>query len=207
MTDPQIPPPPPPPSTANINVGTLSIAEREALAAEIKRQRKDERSGKMRQTLGRITPRHWSSLGAIVSVAVLAVGCNEYADMRAADRRSEERQTEFLAAVLNPTATSQPPAGSSPSGMDNPLELMPLTEQARWSIGLGSTKREDGEFALQPGRSALVVSQMLDLVNPCELWISVDNKRQPVVSREQSPGAVPMAVCRPTTTTTAVPAQ
>lgn len=194
------PPPPPPPPVAH-----LAPADREALIADLKRQRKDDRNVKAKQAIGRLNGRHWGALAAIGGLAVLAVGCNQYASMQSATLNAQATQSSILAAVLEPTATSQPPTVSG--GMDNPLELLPLTEQARWSIALSSTKREDGEFALQPGRSAVVVAQLMRLVDPCKLWVSVDDERRPVVASEQSPGAVPMAVCAPPTTTTTKPAQ
>jgi hypothetical protein len=184
-TLPPPPPPPPPPGAADGgNWRDLKRADRARKRAEIADKAK------------RVHPSWWKAGGAIVAVAVTAVGCRQYqADQRAAN--------EALARIAAPTATSQPQPRLV--GIPNPLEELKLTPAAAQLIGAGT----DGQM-YNPVQSAKVIAQMIGTVDACAWWVSVDPQFNVALAREPKPGYVPLVDCRKdtasSTTSTTKPA-
>lgn len=189
MTGPQIPPPPPPPALD-------AKAAKEQMHALRKMQR-EARKQRTVQTLRGVHPSVWIGAGVgVVALGTVVLGARWWSG-----QAEFQRDTALaLAAARDTTATSQPQQAPV-SGMQNPLEGMDLTTQAKWLIG----PTADGT-GLLPGRSTLVVRQILESADACSLFISLDGNNLPRVSKQPGAGAVPLVDCaKPVTSTPTTP--
>jgi hypothetical protein len=196
-----LPPPPPPPPAP----GTLDAkAARKQMQALKKQQREFRRERTVARVKG-VHPSVWAAAGIGLVLVGGAVGC----------QRVQSSQAEFqrdtalaLASLREPaTATSQPPAATV-QGMENPLEqwlddtgTVKLTPQAVWTIG----PTADGS-GLLPGRSTLVMRQILESADVCRLFIRLDDQNLPRITKEPGAGAVPLVECTKPATSTTKPA-
>jgi len=175
------PPPPPPAPSRNL---------RADIAAMRRQQRADRRAAAERR-LRSVHSSVWALAGIGALVVVGAVGCQRVQQQQA---EYQARTSEALAIAARgvPTASSTPPASvaTGAGGMENPLLMLPLTPSARWMIGPSA----DGT-GLLPGRSTWVVRQLIDSLEPCTLWLRLDDDSLPTVLTEPAAGAVPLAEC------------
>lgn len=184
--------PPPQPTVDNMSPEALRMQ-----AAAIRRR---QRQARRQAVTGRVRSIHrqwWWAGATIVGLTVGAVGCQRWQEQQTATTLA---LAEIATADRTPVAPAVTPT-TAVGAIPNPLDsIQPaLTAQARWLISVGA----DG-VTLQPKRSAAVVAAMLSQVDPCKLFLGLDDTAGLVVSREPRPGYVPLSSCavQPSTTTT-----
>lgn len=178
-------PGPVPPAPAGDNVSAK--VRREQLRA-MKRQNNEARRDELRARLRGVNRSWWLVGIAIVAVGVLAVGCRGYV--------SDQRATTLaLAQIANGNTSTATSAPVVVQRIPNPLERMSLTAQAKWLIGVA-----DAKGALQPGRSAQVITQLLESLSGCDTFVGIDSSAAVKVAKQPLPGYVPLVDCATSTT-------
>lgn len=182
--------PPPPPAPTPDNTRQLDTEAARQQIRDLKRAQREARKQRTLSTLRGVNPAIWVTAGVGVAVFVTAVvGARWWSS-----QQQFQRDTAIALAAARgeqTTATSQP---QPTQGMDNPLLSMPLTPQARWIIG----PTADGT-GLLPGRSTVVVRQILEGADVCKLFVSIDGQNVPRVTKDPAtPGAVPLVDCTTT---------
>ncbi len=188
------PPPPPAPAPGNVDPRVI----RDQIRAQ-QRQLRDQRVQSTKQKIGRVNHRYWAYGALLVAGTLGIVACKSY--------QSDQRDTALALAQLAGGA-QQPAPTVAPEpviteGLPNPLDLLPLSNQAKWNIGAG------GDGVLPPKRSATVIAALLEHVDLCNVWVGLNDKANVVVAFEPAPGFDPMLApgeCAGTPTTVAVPA-
>lgn len=186
------PPPPPPPAAGNVDQRVI----RDQIRAQ-QRQLRDARLNATKSKLVRVNRRYYAYAGALAALAVGAIGCRSYAQ----DQRDTAMALATLAAGAQQQTAPTTPAPVSVDGVPNPLEQLPLTNQAKWMIGAG------GDGVLPPKRSTTVVVQMLGQLDMCNVYVGLSDKAEILVAFEPTPAFVPLVTgcdqtAQPVTTTT-----
>lgn len=170
------PPPPPPPAPGNVDPRVI----RDQIRAQ-QRQLRDVRVQSTKQRLGRIHPRYFIYGGVVVALGLGAVACRSY--------QADQRDTAIALAQLANAGRTEAPAEQQPvvvEGIPNPLDALPLSNQAKWNIGAG------GDGVLPPARSSVVITELLKSVDLCNVWVGLNDKANVVVAFDPAPGFSPM---------------
>lgn len=197
------PPPPPAPSAGNVDPRVI--------ADQIKtltRQRRDARIAATSQRIRGVHQRYWVYAGIAVAAAAGVVACRSYT----ADQRATAMALAQIGAGAQTTQTA-PPTAPTVVGMPNPLQPLPLSNEAVYLLGAEYKTNDAGEAVgftdLPPIRSAAVVTDLLADLNLCNVYVSLGPTTEVVVSFEPSAGAYPLIdptseMCAAPLTTTAV---
>ncbi len=170
------PPPPPPTSTDGRKAEERRIDEALRAAKERKRELRKQNWTDRARSLHRT---HYIAIGGLVAVGVVGWFGHSFL--------SFQRDTAMALAQARtvPAAAGETPA-AAPQGMPNPLSQLDVTGRAQWLI-----KVDDGGNLL-PGRSAIVVAEIMKQVDLCTLFISVDDAAALTVATTPLPGSVPL---------------
>ena len=188
---PQPPAPPPPPvEDARVLKERLRQDSRKLREARIKTAK---------EGLGKVNRQYWAYAGVLVAGALGVVACRSY--------QADQKDTALaLAQIANggrtATAETQAPATTIVDGIPNPLQALPLSNQAKWNIGAG------GDGVLPPKRSTTVITALLERVDLCNVWVGLNDKANVVVAFEPAPGFTPLleaGQCEDTQGQTVVP--
>jgi len=182
------PPPPPPPAPGNVDPRVI----RDQIKAQ-QRQLRDVRVQSTKAKLGRVHPRYFVYTGAVVACALGVVACRSY--------QADQRDTAIALAQLANAGRVEQVAEQPPTiveGIPNPLDALPLSNQAKWTIGAG------GDGDLPPKRSTVVITELLESVDLCNVWVGLNDKANVVVAFEPAPGFTPMLTADQCTTPTVV---
>ena len=172
---PQPPAPPPPPvEDAKVLKERLRQDSRKLREARIKTAK---------EGLGKVNRQYWAYAGVLVAGALGVVACRSY--------QADQKDTALaLAQIANggrtATAETQAPATTIVDGIPNPLQALPLSNQAKWNIGAG------GDGVLPPKRSTTVITALLERVDLCNVWVGLNDKANVVVAFEPAPGFTPL---------------
>ncbi len=172
---PQPPAPPPPPvEDARVLKERLRQDSRKLREARIKTAK---------EGLGKVNRQYWAYAGVLVAGALGVVACRSY--------QADQKDTALaLAQIANggrtATAETQAPATTIVDGIPNPLQALPLSNQAKWNIGAG------GDGVLPPKRSTTVITALLERVDLCNVWVGLNDKANVVVAFEPAPGFTPL---------------
>ena len=172
---PQPPAPPPPPvEDARVLKERLRQDSRKLREARIKTAK---------EGLGKVNRQYWAYAGVLVAGALGVVACRSY--------QADQKDTALaLAQIANggrtATAETQAPATTIVDGIPNPLQALPLSNQAKWNIGAG------GDGVLPPKRSTTVITALLERVDLCNVWVGLNDKANVVVAFEPDPGFTPL---------------
>lgn len=197
QTDYPQPPPPPPPPANGAHDKPDPRAIRDQIRAQ-QRQLRDARLNATKSKLGKVNRRYYAYAGAIVFGALGVVACRSYQ----ADQRDTAMALATLAAGAQQQTAPTSPAPVTVDGVPNPLDQLPLTNQAKWMIGAG------GDGVLPPKRSTTVLVQMLGQLDMCNVYVGLSDRAEILVAFEPTPAFVPLvAGCDQTApqTTTTVP--
>lgn len=178
------PPPPPPPAPGNVDPRVI----RDQIKAQ-QRQLRDVRVQSTKAKLGKVNRQYWLYGGVVVAIAVGVVGCRSYAQ--------DQRDTALALAQLASGGRQQevaPPSTVITQGIPNPLDALPLSNQAKWNIGAG------GDGVLPPARSSVVISELLKSVDLCNVWVGLNDRANVVVAFEPAPGFTPLLTADQCTT-------
>lgn len=172
------PPPPPPPTPGNVDPRVI----RDQIKAQ-QRQLRDARVQSTKAKIGRVNRQYWAYAGVLVAGALGVVACRSY--------QADQKDTALaLAQIANggraATAETQAPATTIVDGIPNPLQALPLSNQAKWNIGAG------GDGVLPPKRSTTVITALLERVDLCNVWVGLNDKANVVVAFEPAPGFTPL---------------
>lgn len=182
------PPPPPPPAPGNVDPRVI----RDQIKAQ-QRQLRDVRVQSTKAKLGKVNRQYWAYAGVIVAGALGVVACRSY--------QADQRDTAIALAQLANAGRVEQVAEQPPTiveGIPNPLDALPLSNQAKWNIGAG------GDGVLPPARSSVVISELLKSVDLCNVWVGLNDKANVVVAFEPAPGFSPMLTADQCTTPTVV---
>lgn len=182
------PPPPPPPAPGNVDPRVI----RDQIKAQ-QRQLRDVRVQSTKAKLGKVNRQYWAYAGVIVAGALGVVACRSY--------QADQRDTAIALAKLANAGRVEQVAEQPPTtveGIPNPLDALPLSNQAKWNIGAG------GDGVLPPARSSVVISELLKSVDLCNVWVGLNDKANVVVAFEPAPGFSPMLTADQCTTPTVV---
>lgn len=160
--------------------------QRQALDRQLRQARRDRWGQRVRSV-----HRHWWYAAGVIGVMTVgAVGCRSW-------QQSQRDTALALASIAAPAPT---PTTVAPvvEGVPNPLDGMPLTGPAKWTIGVGA----DGT-KLSPMRSSAVVTALLQQLDLCSMFVGLDERAAIIVSKTPRPGFVPLVNCPASTTTTA----
>ncbi len=188
---PQPPPPPPPPAN-----GAQDKPDPRVIRDQIKAQQRQLRDVRVQSTkarLGKVNRQYWLYGGVVVAAALGVVGCRSYAQ--------DQRDTAIALAQLANAGRVEQVAEQPPTiveGIPNPLDALPLSNQAKWNIGAG------GDGDLPPKRSTVVITELLESVDLCNVWVGLNDKANVVVAFEPAPGFSPMLTADQCTTPTVV---
>lgn len=178
------PPPPPPPAPGNVDPRVI----RDQIKAQ-QRQLRDVRVQSTKAKLGKVNRQYWAYAGVIVAGALGVVACRSY--------QADQRDTAIALAQLANAGRVEQVAEQPPTiveGIPNPLDALPLSNQAKWNIGAG------GDGVLPPARSSVVISELLKSVDLCNVWVGLNDKANVVVAFEPAPGFSPMLTADQCTT-------
>lgn len=148
--------------------------------------------------LRKVHPRYYAYGGVVVAATLGVISCRSY--------QADQARTSMALAQLSVggrTETTAAPATTIVQGIPNPLDALPLSNQAKWNIGAG------GDGVLPPSRSATVITELLKNVDLCSVWVGLNDKANVVVAFEPTPGFDPLlrsGECAGTPTTVPVPA-
>lgn len=180
---PQPPAPPPPPvEDARVLKERLRQDSRKLREARIKTAK---------EGLGKVNRQYWAYAGVLVAGALGVVACRSY--------QADQKDTALaLAQIANggraATAETQAPATTIVDGIPNPLQALPLSNQAKWNIGAG------GDGVLPPKRSTTVITALLERVDLCNVWVGLNDRANVVVAFEPAPGFTPLLTADQCTT-------
>ncbi len=183
-----IPAPPPPPASGNVDPRVI----RDQIRAQ-QRQLRDARVQSTKARLSRVHPRYFIYTGVVVALGLGAVACRSY--------QADQRDTALALAQLANGGRQQevaPPSTVITQGIPNPLDALPLSNQAKWNIGAG------GDGVLPPARSSVVISELLKSVDLCNVWVGLNDRANVVVAFEPAPGFSPMLTADQCATPTVV---
>lgn len=169
-------PPPPAPSPDNIDPRVV----RDQIRAQ-QRQLRDQQRERAKAKLRGVNSRYWVYGGAILAGALGVVACNSY--------QQDQRDTALALAALADAGQQVTATTGAPQvieGILNPLDQLPLTNQAKWMIGAG------GDGVLPPKRSTTVLVQMLEGVDMCGVYVGLSDKAEILVSFDPRPSFVPL---------------
>ena len=178
------PPPPPPPAPGNVDPRVI----RDQINAQ-RRQLRDARVQSTKAKLGKVNRQYWAYAGVIVAGALGVVACRSY--------QADQRDTAIALAQLANAGRVEQVAEQPPTnveGIPNPLDALPLSNQAKWTIGAG------GDGDLPPKRSTVVITELLESVDLCNVWVGLNDKANVVVAFEPAPGFTPLLTADQCTT-------
>jgi len=158
-----------------------------------RRQLRDVRVQSTKARLGKVNRQYWAYAGVIVAAALGVVGCRSYAQ--------DQRDTAIALAQLANAGRVEQVAEQPPTiveGIPNPLDALPLSNQAKWTIGAG------GDGDLPPKRSTVVITELLESVDLCNVWVGLNDRANVVVAFEPAPGFTPLLTADQCTTPTVV---
>lgn len=173
------PPPPPAPAAGNVDQRVI----RDQIKAQ-QRQLRDQRMQSAKQKLGSVHRQYWIGAGVVAGLVVGSMAWKSY--------RSDQRATAIALAQIasgnRPAAEATATTGAPQviEGIPNPLDQLPLTNQAKWMIGAG------GDGVLPPKRSTTVLVQMLEGVDMCGVYVGLSDKAEILVSFDPRPSFVPL---------------
>jgi hypothetical protein len=184
---------PPPPHAGNVSDHRLAAKLAAQEAKEAARRRKELNRQVWSDRFKRVHKTHYIAIGGVVCVGLgfLALKSILGTMLSIAEANSGDA-----------AQVEQAPAPVIVQGIENPLELIDLSTQARWMIGL------DSSGALVPNRSSAAVAELLSQLDLCALYIAQNDDASVAFLNEPAAGAYPvMAVgaqaCMPVPTTPA----
>lgn len=189
---PQPPPPPPPPSGDVVDKPDPRVIREQIRTRQ--RQLREARLQSTKAKIGRVNRQYWVYGGVIAALAVGVMGCRSYSqDQRdtalalaqLANGGSQSDATAAAIAELSQSLKNQGPP-TTIDGIPNPLQSLPLSNQAKWNIGAG------GDGVLPPKRSTTVITALLERVDLCNVWVGLNDKANVVVAFEPAPGFTPL---------------
>lgn len=183
------PPPPPPPTQRDGNKAERQRMEQEAkeLNRRLKQSKRQDRVDKLRRI-----DRSYYIAGAGIGVCIVGfLGLKSVLSTMLSIAEANNGNDA-------PTAVAEPQQVVV-QGIENPLEQLPLTQQARWMIGLTS----DGK--LVPNRSTQTMAELLAQADLCGVYVRLADDASIELLDSPAGGAVPFAECAATPTTVQVP--
>ena len=176
---PQPPAPPPPP-----------VEDAKVLKERLRQDSRKLREARIRtakEGIGKVHRRYYGYAGLIVAVSLGAVACNSYRSDKKAEQQYQRDTALALAQLAAGNRTTSEAADPPPTqGIPNPLQALPLSNQAKWNIGAG------GDGLLPPKRSTTVITALLERVDLCNVWVGLNDKANVVVAFEPAPGFTPL---------------
>lgn len=183
------PPPPPPPAADGSNLDWR--AQREAQRAQnrrLKHQRNAEWIAKARG----LHRGYYIAGGVIVAGTLGFLGARSIVGMQ----QDANLALAHIAAGAQPVATTAAPAPVTVQGMPNPLESLPLSTQARWTIGSRFMENDAGDavgFSPLPLiRSSVVLTDLIERVDLCTIYVGLSDKAEVVLVGEPTAGFDPL---------------
>lgn len=182
---PQPPPPPPPPAN-----GAHDKPDPRAIRDQIRAQQRQLRDARVRdakEKMGKVNRRYYGYAGLLVAASLGAVACNSYrADKKAEQQYQRDTALALAQLAAGDRAESEATPATPAQGIPNPLDALPLSNQAKWNIGAG------GDGVLPPARSSVVITELLKSVDLCNVWVGLNDKANVVVAFDPAPGFSPM---------------